>query len=210
MLAGLADVVDQATTALTAFDHTKALEVSETFFWTFCDDYLELVKDRAYGAGDATVSPETLSARTGLALALDTLLRLFAPVLPFATEEVWSWWREGSVHVAPWPVSEPLRAAAVGATLSELTMPGYALGALRKIKSEAKVSMRTPIILAELAVPPAAIAAITADGDLRNAGRVTGDLVLVPAVDGQGDSHTQGGIVVVRSELGEAPAKTPR
>ena len=211
MLAGLADVVDQATTALTAFDHTKALEVSETFFWTFCDDYLELVKDRAYGAGDATVSPETLSARTGLALALDTLLRLFAPVLPFATEEVWSWWREGSVHVAPWPVSEPLRAAAVGATLSELTMPGYALGALRKIKSEAKVSMRTPIILAELAVPPAAVAAITAaDGDLRNAGRVTGDLVLVPAVDGQGDSHTQGGIVVVRSELGEAPAKTPR
>ena len=211
MLAGLADVVDQATTALTAFDHTKALEVSETFFWTFCDDYLELVKDRAYGAGDVTVSPETLSARTGLALALDTLLRLFAPVLPFATEEVWSWWREGSVHVAPWPVSEPLRAAAVGATLSELTMPGYALGALRKIKSEAKVSMRTPIILAELAVPPAAVAAITAaDGDLRNAGRVTGDLVLVPAVDGQGDSHTQGGIVVVRSELGEAPAKTPR
>uniref|UniRef100_UPI00165D46C0 valine--tRNA ligase n=1 Tax=Actinotalea sp. JY-7885 TaxID=2758576 RepID=UPI00165D46C0 len=110
MLAGLADVVDKATQALEAYDHTRALELTETFFWTFCDDYLELVKDRAYGSAEAGAGA-TASARAALALALDTLLRLLAPVLPFATEEVWSWWREGTVHRAPWPVAGPLRDA---------------------------------------------------------------------------------------------------
>ncbi|KQU00419.1 valine--tRNA ligase [Sanguibacter sp. Leaf3] len=213
MLAGLADVVDRATAALEGYDHTKALEVSETFFWTFCDDYLELVKDRAYGAGaEATdVTAETLSARTGLAIALDTLLRLFAPVLPFATEEVWSWWREGSVHQAAWPTSDGLRTAAAGTDLSVLTASGHALATLRKIKSEAKVSMRTPILLAELAVPRASLHAIESSMvDLRGAGRVTGELRLDIAADGQGDPAVQGGIVVVRSELGEAEAKKPR
>ncbi len=211
MLAGLADVVEQATTALENYDHTRALEVAETFFWTFCDDYLELVKDRAYGGGAEQVSQETLSARTGLALALDTLLRLFAPVLPFATDEVWSWWREGSVHRAPWPIAEPLRYAASGHALAQLTMPGHALAALRKLKSEAKASMRTPILRAELAVPAGAVASIqAAESDLRNAGRVTGELSITAATADQGDPHTQGGIVVLESELGEAPAKTPR
>src|SRR5690606_1255483 len=109
MLAGLAEVVATATEAPESYDHTRALETTETFFWTFCDDYLELVKDRAYGPdGDSAidVTPEqTASARAALVIALDTLLRLFAPVLPFATEEVWSWWRTSvapSVHLAPW------------------------------------------------------------------------------------------------------------
>ncbi|WP_066463698.1 valine--tRNA ligase [Sanguibacter suarezii] len=208
MLAGLADVVDRATAALESYDHTRALELAETFFWTFCDDYLELVKDRAYGAGSLEVSPETDSARTGLAIALDTMLRLFAPVLPFATEEVWSWWREGSVHQAAWPTSDRLREAAGDADTSVLTAAGHALAALRKIKSEAKASMRTPILLAELAVPRAYLHAIEAAVvDIRGAGRVTGELRLEIAADGQGDPAVQGGIVVVQSELGEAETK---
>ncbi|WP_315094260.1 valine--tRNA ligase [uncultured Cellulomonas sp.] len=178
MLAGLADVVDKATRALDAYDHTRALELTETFFWTFCDDYLELVKDRAYGEPSA----QTDSARTALAIALDVLLRLFAPVLPFATEEVWSWWREGSVHRAPWPSADPLRTDAdptiVGAA-------GSALAALRKVKSEAKVSMRTEISAVELAVPAALRAGVeVALDDVRAAGRVTGTLTLVDA-DGE-------------------------
>lgn len=211
MLAGLAGVVDAATEALEAYDHTRALEITETFFWTFCDDYLELVKDRAYGGGADDASAETQSARVALGLALDTMLRLFAPVLPFATEEVWSWWREGSVHRAPWPVSAPLRAAAGDADPADLAAAGNALAVLRKIKSEAKASMRTPILLAEVAVPAASLAAVrSAVVDLRGAGRVTGELVLVEAADGQGDPNVQGGIVVVRSELGEAEPRTPR
>jgi valyl-tRNA synthetase len=210
MLAGLASVVEQATAAFEAYDHTRALEVTETFFWTFCDDYLELVKDRAYGAGAAAteVSAETESARTALALALDTMLRLLAPFIPFATEEVWSWWREGSVHRAPWPSSGPLRAAAGDADPVQLTAAGHALAALRKIKSEAKVSMRTPILSATVAVPGALLAGVRSSlDDVRGAGRVEGPLELVEAGEGQGNPDVQGGIVVTASELGEAPSK---
>ncbi|MFI2752805.1 valine--tRNA ligase [Cellulomonas sp. P22] len=202
ILAGLADVVDKATAALEAYDHTRALELSETFFWTFCDDYLELVKDRAYagGAADDVVSAETASARAALGVALDTLLRLFAPVLPFATEEVWSWWREGSVHRAPWPTSEPLRAAAGDADAAVVGAAGAALAALRKVKSEAKVSMRTEIAKVTLAVPPALAAGVgLALGDVRAAGRVTGELDVV-AEDGEA-------VVARDAELLPAPPK---
>lgn len=187
MLAGLADVVDKATAALESYDHTRALELTETFFWTFCDDYLELVKDRAYGAGaeSSDVTPETASARAALGIALDVLLRLFAPVLPFATEEVWSWWREGSVHRAPWPDAEPLRAAAGDGDPAVVAAAGAALAALRKVKSEAKVSMRTEIVRARLEVPAALLPGVqVALGDVRAAGRATGTLDVVEVPDG--------------------------
>ncbi|WP_435299775.1 valine--tRNA ligase [Timonella sp. A28] len=210
MLAGLADVVDKATAALEAYDHTRALELAESFFWAFCDDYLELVKDRAYADGAEVPGADAVSARTSLALALDTLLRLFAPVLPFATEEVWSWWREGSIHTAPWPTSAALHAAAGTANPTDLDAAGYALAVLRKIKSENKVSMKTPILAAEIAVPVAAQNAVRhAMADVKAAGRVTGDVVIVDA-PADADLSAQGGITVRSFELGEPPVKAPR
>ncbi|MFB4265116.1 valine--tRNA ligase [Nonomuraea sp. GTA35] len=135
MLAALSDAVREATEAFEAFDHTRAIEAVERFFWAFCDDYVELVKARAYESGAASAS-----AHAALRQALDVLLRLFAPFLPFVTEEVWSWWREGSVHRASWPAAE--RGAGDPAVLA---VASEVLGQVRKAKSEAKQSMRAEV-----------------------------------------------------------------
>jgi valyl-tRNA synthetase len=170
MLAELADVVDAATEAFDQFHYTRALERTEAFFWSFCDDYLELVKGRAYGArGDGPAQ----SAQAALAVALSTLLRLFAPVLPFVTEEVWSWWQEGSVHRAPWPGSDELRAVAGDTDTTVLSVAADALSGVRKAKSDAKRSMRSEVTRLEIADTAPRLAALRlAQDDVMDAGRV--------------------------------------
>ncbi|SNS93260.1 valyl-tRNA synthetase [Geodermatophilus pulveris] len=186
LLAGLAGVVDEATAAMEAHNYTRALEVTEAFFWSFCDDHVELVKSRAYGTGSAAES-----ARAALALALSVQLRLFAPVLPFVTEEVWSWWQAGSVHRAPWPAAGELPA---GGDPAVLPLVAAALGGVRKAKSDAKVSMRADVESATVTAPAGQVPLLeAARGDLVDAGRIasltvaagdgplTVDVVLAPA-----------------------------
>jgi valyl-tRNA synthetase len=171
MLAGLVDVVAEATSAYEELDYSRALEVSERFFWTFCDDYVELVKERAYGAqGDAPAA----SARAALALALSVQLRLFAPVLPYVTEEVWSWWQDGSVHRSAWPVVGELTTAANGGEAQLLPAVGAALAVVRGAKTAAKVSMRNEVAHAALTGPADLLRLLrTAEADLRGAGRIS-------------------------------------
>ena len=183
MLAGLAGVVDEATAAFEAYEPARALEAGEAFFWTFCDHYLELVKGRAYGedgpAGQA-------SAVGALRLALDTLVRLFAPVLPFVTEEVWSWWRDGSVHRGPWPEGGPLRAATGVERPSPLALEAATavLAEVRRAKTAARRSLRTPVRRVEVADRPERLQVLAeVAGDLRRAGAIA-DLVLLDPADG--------------------------
>jgi valyl-tRNA synthetase len=165
LLARLRDVVAEATAAMEAYNYTRALEVTESFFWSFCDDYVELVKSRAYGSGEPAVS-----ARLTLAMALSVQLRLFAPVLPFVTEEVWSWWRPGSVHRNPWPSAPELTVEGDPAVLDAAA---EALAAVRKAKSEAKQSMRADVESATVTAPAAQVPLVeAARSDLVDAGRI--------------------------------------
>ncbi|HEX6449211.1 MAG TPA: valine--tRNA ligase [Trebonia sp.] len=171
MLAELADTVKAATGWFDAFDYARALERTEEFFWNFCDNYLELVKDRAYGE---QAMPGTASARAALRIALSAVVRLFAPFLPFAAEEVWSWWQDGSVHRAAWPSTAELAAAAGDADREVLTVAAEVIAAVRKAKSEAKLSMRTEVTSVSVAAPAVTLERVqAAEDDLRAAGRIT-------------------------------------
>jgi valyl-tRNA synthetase len=176
LLARLARTVEQSTAAFEDFNYAQALALTETFFWGFTDDYVELVKDRAYGGqGEAAAA----SAKATLAAALSTLLRLFAPFLPFTTEDVWSWWQEGSVHRSSWPDAEQLRALAGDADNALLDDVSAALSGVRKAKSDAKASMRADISVARVSASASQVARLSlAAGDLAAAGRIA-ELVLV-------------------------------
>lgn len=163
MLAALDDVVRQATAAFDADDHARALEAVEPFFWTFCDDHLELVKERAYGTGAGRDS-----AVAALRIALDTLLRLLAPVLPFATEEAWRWTHDGSVHAERWP-----QPGDRGGEPAVLAAAGEALIGIRRAKTDAKVSQRTPVASLTICGPETLVRRIElVAGDLGAAGRI--------------------------------------
>jgi valyl-tRNA synthetase len=165
MLSNLADVVREATASFDRYDYTSALEPTERFFWTYCDDYVELVKDRAYGdRGPAQAS----AARSALRLALDVQLRLFAPIMPFVTEEVWSWFHDGSIHRAGWPKPDELPR---GGSPDVLAATGAALSGIRAIKSERRLSMRAELENVTVRGPADLLERIAID-DLVAAGRV--------------------------------------
>jgi len=154
MLQRLDAVVVEATRAFEGFDYARALERTEEFFWWFCDDYVELVKGRAYGSRGAGGAG---SACTALRIALDALQRLLAPVLPFAAEEAWSWWHDTSVHAATWPTT---RAGATNATAGSLDPASEVLASVRRAKTEAKVSQRAAVATLALNGPASWIAGI--------------------------------------------------
>jgi len=173
MLHSLANLVDQATQALDNYEYGRALDLVEREFWGFCDDYLEFVKGRRYGDQGPDAAG---SANTALIAALAVYLRLLAPYLPFATEEVWSWWKTGSVHRASWPSRQELLSQAGTVTESDIAEWSYArelLTEVRKRRSEAKQPLRVPIVKAVIADAPARLAQLdSVEADLRSAVRI--------------------------------------
>jgi valyl-tRNA synthetase len=145
MVTSLARLVADSTEQLDGYQYATVLERAERWFWSFCDDYLELVKNRRYGAQGEELAG---SANSALVVALGSILRVFAPFLPFVTEEVWSWWRDGSVHRAPWPTAAELEAHIGGPDASgalALERAALVLGEVRKAKSEGKRPLSTPV-----------------------------------------------------------------
>ena len=146
LLNKLAQVVETATTSFDKYDYTRALEVAETFFWAFTDDYVELVKERTYGnQGEAAAN----SARAALGITTHTLLKLFAPFIPFVTEEVWSWWQEGSIHLQTWPKSSEI-ITNKSAGIDPLNNVTWILSEVRKVKTENKQSMKAEVKTLEI------------------------------------------------------------
>ena len=170
MLSSLSTLVRESTEQFEAYDYSKVLEQSERFFWSFCDDYLELVKGRRYG----DFTPEgAASANSAMLVALSTLLRLFAPFLPFVTDEVWSWWQAGSVHNAKWPtpqeVVEPIGGHDANA-VHVFEQTRAALGEIRRIKALDKRPVKAVI---ERAVLPQRFESLTpAAQDFRAAAHI--------------------------------------
>jgi valyl-tRNA synthetase len=144
LLRRLAEVVADVTRSFDDYDYARALERTETFFWWYCDYYLELVKARRYEpAGTAAAASVTAALRCSLSV----FQRLLAPFVPFVAEEVWSWWQLGSVHSAQWPAAEELGVADGDAALEEQALGAASdvLREVRKAKSVAKVKMRAAV-----------------------------------------------------------------
>jgi valyl-tRNA synthetase len=165
-------IITDASSAFEGYDYARAMDTTERFFWDFCDNYLELVKQRAYGAAGES---GTASARRTLELALSALLRLFAPHLPFVTEEVWSWWQDGSIHLARWPASMEFGSAAEGsgADPAVYEVAADVLGEIRKAKTSQQKSLRAEVELAVVRDTPERLRALQAvHTDVKQAGHV--------------------------------------
>ena len=171
MLAALGEVVSGATKAFEGYDHTKALELTESFFWNFTDDYLELVKERAYGQN--TDPAAQASAVSALRIALLSITKLLAPFIPFAAEEAWSWWQEGSVHRASWPAPDALAAFTDSQTPNLLSLASQALIGIRKAKSDEKLSMKAEISSLTIEANELDIEALKLiESDLKSVGKI--------------------------------------
>ncbi|MBV9212168.1 MAG: valine--tRNA ligase, partial [Actinobacteria bacterium] len=171
MLGRLARTAASVTDAFEDYQYTHALERVESFFWWFCDDYVELVKGRRYGAHEEDAAA---SANGALRAALDVQLRLFAPFLPFVCEEVWSWSRDGSVHRAPWPAGGDFHAVRDGGEADGvLDVAAEVLSEIRKAKSTAQLPMRAEVERAVVRDSGERLELLAAvEDDVADAGRV--------------------------------------
>ena len=169
LLTALRRLVEDATQALEDYDYARALQHTETFFWSLCDNYLEMVKSRRYGDHGADAAG---SANATLLCAISVLNRMFAPYLPFAAEEVWSWWQPGSVHAARWPAVDEIDRLAPPDDRARLALDKAVevLGEIRRLRSLSKRPAKTRIASARIRWDADSVSLLrNLDVDLRSA-----------------------------------------
>lgn len=143
-LTRLSKTITEATAFMDNYEYARAKLTIEQFFWSdFCDNYLELIKNRIY---DPKTPEEKKSAQYTLSTCLSAIIRLMAPFTPFITEELYHKYlkereQAKSVHLLPWPDApkQDDQAEQAGNTAVEI------LAAVRKKKSEHKISMKAPV-----------------------------------------------------------------
>ena len=149
-------VIETCTAAFKRFDYALALNSAEDFFWNYCDHYLELVKVRAYLEED---NPKRRSALAALSWSLKTFLRLFAPIMPFVTEELWaesfaSAGKEQSVHTTAWPDAAEVSCVPLPQNGRSFAAAIELIGKIRGAKTEARRNLRWKVKALEISGPP--------------------------------------------------------
>ena len=110
LLSKLNNLIKTCTDSFEVYEYSRVKANTELFFWkTFCDNYLEIVKDRLYNP-DRRGKENRLSGQYTLNYTLITILKLFAPIMPFITEEIYQNYykknlKKSSIHLLEWPES---------------------------------------------------------------------------------------------------------
>lgn len=204
VIAELRPVIERATKAFGQFDYAQALSLIEDFFWQcFCDNYLELAKSRTY---DEELSEGRLSACATLRYLHRALVRMFAPFIPYITEEVWSWHyaqdtdMHASIHKSPWPTLAELEAIPAPKHTLTYAATVEVLDKVRRFKADNNVSMAAPVRLASITATSESRPAIECVlDDIK-------DMLKIETVE-LTEGKPELGYVEVSAELGEVPDK---
>ena len=137
----LFDTVTLVKDSFEKYDYATALSLSEELFWKYCDYYVELVKGRAYNSPEKSAAK--MSAMSSLLTSTRTFLLLFAPIMPYVTEEVWSvlFPDAQSIHRTAWPVGGMPKSTLMEA----FPIVQKIMSDVRAVKSREKKAMSWPV-----------------------------------------------------------------
>ncbi|MFT4343397.1 MAG: valine--tRNA ligase [Candidatus Woesearchaeota archaeon] len=148
ILSKLQKLITQVTQSLDKYEFVRIKIDADKFFWqTFCDNYLEICKDRIYNP-DRRGDHARLSAQYTIYHVLQSILKMIAPVMPFITEEIYQIYfahfeKKKSIHISSWPL--PLEDLIDNQAESAGDLFVAVLEDVRRAKSEAKISLKAPV-----------------------------------------------------------------
>jgi len=146
ILSKLNGMINDSTDSFLKYEYSRTKADVENFFWhDFCDNYLEIIKDRLYNPNKRGKEAR-LSAQYALYKTLLAILKMMAPILPHITEEIYQLYyakheKIKSIHISSWPDTEKRDAEAE--KIGELVV--YAVEKARRAKSEKNLSLKTPL-----------------------------------------------------------------